>query len=398
MKKLILFIILIIPVLVFSQDYINGKVVDHKLQALINATVYWENSQIGTITDSIGYFTIIKPDLINQKLIISFIGFENDTINISENTPKNLNIILKNPNNLNTINIKENRKGTYIDKSKTIKTETITQKELTKAACCDLAGCFETQLSVEPKTTNIITNTKELSILGLSGVYNQILIDGIPIVKGLNYTYGISAIPGSLIDKIYISQGLASVLQGPESITGQINIDLKENSNKEKVFFNLYMNSFLEKQVNLDYNFNINNWKSIISFHSTQPANKIDNNNDSFLDLPQTKKYSLYNRWVYGLKDQGGLYSSITLRYLNEERIGGEVDFNQSDKGSNLIYGQIVNFTQPEIHIKSSYLFNNGNSIILNTGLSYHNQESYIQVGPHLVGSLLNLGLNFLPS
>ena len=46
-------------------------------------------------------------------------------------------------------------------------------------------------------------------------------------MDGLNYTYGVSAIPGTLIDNI-LSQGLASVQQGFESISGQINIELKE--------------------------------------------------------------------------------------------------------------------------------------------------------------------------
>ena len=161
-----------------------------------------------------------------KKIIISFIGYESDTIEILKNY--NLGIInLSSIADLNTIDLKESKQTAYIDSEKVIKTEVITSEELTKAACCELAGCFETQISVESKTTNIITNTKELSILGLSGIYNQILIDGIPLVMGLNYTYGISSIPGTLINNIFISQGLASVLQSPESITGQINIDLK---------------------------------------------------------------------------------------------------------------------------------------------------------------------------
>jgi hypothetical protein len=43
-----------------------------------------------------------------------------------------------------------------------VKTELINQAELKKAACCDLAGCFETQGTVQAMTTNIITNAKEL--------------------------------------------------------------------------------------------------------------------------------------------------------------------------------------------------------------------------------------------
>ena len=67
-------------------------------------------------------------------------------------------------------------------------------------------------------------------MLGLSGVYNQILVDGLPNVVALGYVHGVSSIPGTIIDNIHISQGLASTQQGFESITGQISIDLKKPS------------------------------------------------------------------------------------------------------------------------------------------------------------------------
>ena len=226
--------LLFFPILLFSQNYLDGIVLGKNIP-LVGANIQWINTNIGVTTDQNGEFSINKDNISEKKLIISFIGFISDTIHIS-NSINNIEINLKAENNLNTINLTDEIEGIYIDKQKAIKTEVITQEELTKAACCDLAGCFETQLSVEPKTTNIITNTKEISVLGLSGVYNQLLIDGLPIMDGLNYTYGVSAIPGTLIDNIYISQGLASVQQGFESISGQINIELKEKVMKIELF------------------------------------------------------------------------------------------------------------------------------------------------------------------
>ena len=376
MNKLLLLIFTIIPYLNYSQDYVNGKILDNQLNPLINATVHWINTNSGTTTDQNGEFQIIRNNIKDNRLIVSFIGFKADTFLVNETQ----NTILKSlepSNTLNTVQLKENAAGIYIDKSKALKLETITAKELTKAACCDLAGCFETQISVQAKTTNIIMDAKELSLLGLSGVYNQILIDGIPIVTGLNYTYGVSAIPGSLINKIHISQGLASILQGPQSITGQINIELKENTQKETFFLNLYHNSFGSKQANFDYNYKIGKWKSIISIHSTQPAKQHDHNNDTFLDMPQTTKYSLYNKWLYGDPNEG-LYTITTFRYLNEKRVGGQVNFDpELDKGSNLRYGQVIDFKQPELHNKISYKFNQSHAIKLESGFSYHDQESY---------------------
>ena len=376
-KDLIVFIFFI-SVFSFSQNSIVGIVLDSQDNPLPNTSIISIDKKHGVISDTNGFFKLDNYNNEIKKIIISFIGYKNDTIEILKNY--NLGIINLSPiSDLNTIDIKENKQTRFIDSEKAIKTEVITSEELTKAACCELAGCFETQLSVESKTTNIITNTKELSILGLSGVYNQILIDGIPIVMGLNYTYGISSTPGTLINNIFISQGLASVLQGPESLTGQINIDLKGRQ-KETVFLNLYINSFNVKQLNFDYNYSIKNWKGIFSFHTTQPGDKIDQNNDNFLDIPLTKKYSVYNKWEYKSDISDNFYSSIILRYLNEERVGGDINYNSElDLGNATTYGQVINFKQPDLIIKTSYKINNS-TIVLRSGGSYHEQNSYFGI------------------
>jgi len=381
------FILLLLPFLIHSQEYVTGKITDENNTPLINTSVHWMNTNMGTITNNQGLFKIKNLDTVEKKLIISFIGYQNDTIIINDIYDIGA-ISLKPINSLKTIDLKENKTGTYIDKNNAIKTEIITKEELTKAACCDLAGCFETQISVESKTTNIITNTKELSVLGLSGTYNQILLDGLPIIYGATYTYGVSAIPGTLIENIYISQGLASVLQGTESISGQINIQLKEYQESEKFFINLYANSFNAKQINIDYNYKVNKWKNILSFHSSQPAKIIDHNNDNFLDLPQTTKYSIYNKWTYGLENNDGIYSSITFRYLDEERIGGEIDFNPKENlGDTINYGQKITFQQPELHLRSSYNFNN-NAILLHSALTQHKQKSFFGTTKYLVDQI----------
>ena len=373
--KNIFYSILIIPFFCVSQEIIRGKVVDNNLSPLLNATIYWLDSEIGTTTNNNGEFQIPRVNGFNH-LIISFIGFQADTI-LTDETTKSIIRALKKDNALNTIELIDNSKGAYIDQDQTIKIEVITEKELTKAACCELAGCFETQLSVESKTTNIITNTKELSVLGLSGIYNQILFDGFPIMYGLNYTYGISSIPGTLIKYIHISQGLASVLQGHESISGQLNIELKEHNPQEGILLNRYYNSFGMKQFNINYHYNIKQWKAISSMHITQPGHRLDKNNDGFLDLPLTSKLSFYHKWVYNQKDSK-IYSSTILRSLNESRVGGQENFEPSKhKGKNDVYGQVIDFKQSEILNKTSYKISPTASLALETAISGHNQKSF---------------------
>ncbi|MFE3872614.1 carboxypeptidase-like regulatory domain-containing protein [Flavobacterium sp. ZS1P70] len=336
MKKYIFIVGLLFPYALFAQT-ILGKVTNDKKEPLIGANVYWLGQTTGTSTADKGEFEITSKDISNKKLIASFEGHVSDTIEITNQTF--VVFKLKQAKTLEEVIVKRQRDGVIISNIIPIKTEIITQKELGKAACCDLAGCFETQTTVQPQTTNVITNSKELRILGLSGIYNQVLIDGFPMIQGLSYTYGISGIPGTLVDNIYVSKGANSVLQGYESISGQINVETKDPDNTDKLLLNVYMNNFEEKHFNANYALKKGKWTNLTAFHTVQPANKIDRDNDNFLDLPLLTRYMISNKWKYGNEKDWGWSSKIGLRFLNEKRIGGQRFYNpDNDSSSKNLY------------------------------------------------------------
>lgn len=375
MKKYLFFVGLLFPLALFSQSII-GKVTNKKNEPLVGASVFWANSTIGTSTGIKGEFELTIKNISTKLLIASYVGHRADTIDISDQTF--VVFELSESQTLSEVVIKGERDGVIISGKEPIKTEQITQNELGKAACCDLAGCFETQTTVQPQITNVITNSKELRILGLSGVYNQVLIDGFPMIIGLTYTYGISNIPGTLVDNIYVSKGANSVLQGFESISGQINVETKEPDKTDKLFLNAYINSFSEKHLNANYAFKNKKWSNLTAFHTVQPANEFDRDNDNFLDLPKLTRYMVSNKLKYGNDKDWGWNGRLGLRFVNEQRIGGQTFFNENtDKGSSEVYGQSVNINQPEIWTKTGYRLNDQHNFVLFASSFYQNQSSY---------------------
>lgn len=374
MNKLLIFLAVLSPWALNAQT-IKGKVTDNNIP-LSGASIYWLGTAKGTISDEKGMFEIQLLQEPERRLVISFAGYKSDTLTIKDENF--LEVKLQNTKVLNEVIVKSGRPGTYISSLNPIKTEVISKIELTKAACCDLAGCFETQGTVQAVTTNVITNSKELRILGLSGIYNQLLIDGMPLIQGLSYTYGISSIPGTLVDNIYVSKGANSVLQGYESISGQINVETKEPDNTDKLLLNVYTNNFMEKQINANYAFKKNKWSNLIAFQTVQPANKFDRDHDTFLDVPLLTRYMLFNKWKYGNDKDWGWSSRTGIRYLNEKRIGGQTFFNPAnDKGTTNAYGQIVNIQQPELWTKTGFRFNDNHKITLIASAFHQDQNSY---------------------
>ena len=380
---LLLFWCFCLPYLATGQD-LRGVVTDSYGEALVNASVHWLETTVATTTDAGGAFQITLEGITDKRLIVSYVGYVSDTITITdvlavaiaESIP--ITVELEENTVLETVEVTGDRPGTFISSIDPIKTEVITSEELTKSACCDLAGCFNTQASVQPATTNVVTNSKELRILGLSGVYNQILIEGMPLIQGLTYTYGISSIPGTLVDNIFVSKGANSVLQGFEGIAGQINVELREPDKTDQLLVNVYANSFLEKQFNVNYAKRWKKWSSLLAVHTTQPANKFDRDKDDFLDLPLLTRYMVYNKWKYAQQDDQGWYTHFAWRLVNEERIGGQKDFDpDTDQGGTNRYGQTVEFTQPEFYSKTGYRFDDKHNLLLMASGFLQDQTSY---------------------
>ena len=374
MQRFIFCLFFLLPLDSVAQT-VSGRVIGANNKPLSGASVIWLNNKKGITAKEDGSFSI-KKTATDNMLVVSHSGYTKDTIDVSN--MDTVLFVLKEKSNLQAVEVNAEKQGTVMSNRSLFKVEILTSVELKKSACCDLAGCFETQSSVQPQTTNIITNAKELRILGLSGVYNQVLIDGFPMIQGLTFTYGISGIPGTLVDNIYISKGANSVLQGHESISGQINVETKKPNTSEKLFANVYMNSFLEKHVNLVTNFKKGKWHSLLAFHMVQPANKIDKDKDDFLDLPLLTRYMIMNKWKVGRENDWGWSSEMAVRFLNENRIGGQRFFNPGEhKGSSTIYGNTVNINQPEMWAKTNYRFNDVHRLTLYTSGFHQNQQSF---------------------
>lgn len=375
MNKYLVILVLLFPALVTAAT-LKGVVMNPQHVSLIGANIYWQDSKVGTITDNEGKFEISTKGIENKRLIASYVGHKSDTVLVTDQ--KFVMIHLSENATSESLLVTGEKPGVIISDASAIKTEQITQTELGKAACCDLAGAFETQITVQPQTTNVITNSKELRLLGLSGVYNQVLIDGFPMVQALSYTYGISGIPGPIVDNIFVSKGANSVLQGYEGITGQINVITRELYSSDKLLLNLYMNSFFEKQFNANYTFKTGDWSNITSLHVTQPADKFDRDKDNFLDVPLIERYSLFHKWTYGDEHQLGWNSKISLRYLQENREGGQMNYDaKTDKGSSTVYGQSVQTSQPEVSARLGYRLDETHYFTAFASGFYHDQKSF---------------------
>lgn len=357
---------------------VSGTVTDTEGKPLAFASVYWVDKSDGIPTDTNGYFSLKASHTGQKALVVQYLGFENDTIMVR---PGDRLIIALTPITILEVQVKGERNDSYIDGLSAAKVEVITTGELRKAACCDLAGCFNTTGTVQPTTTNVLTNAKELRILGLGGVYNQILFDGLPLIRGLHYTYGVSAIPGPLVGNIFVAKGANSVLQGFSSISGQINVLPKDPREADALLLNAYVNSFGESQYNAVIAHPLGErqeWHNLLSVHMVQPAADRDKDEDTFLDLPKLQRYHVFDKLTYRDANSWGWHHELGVGFLWENRIGGQVGYDADrNAGSSEVYGQQVQMVQPTLYQKSGYRFSDDRAITLHTALTAQDQDTW---------------------
>lgn len=301
---------------VYELDDKNEKI------PLIGANIYWLDTQLGTTSNDSGFFELKKPDMNNLNLVISYIGFKPDTIQISDE--ESIEILLFINRELNEVVVTGKSLSKYIDELDPKAVEVITSKELLKAACCNLSESFTTNASVDVQFQDAVTGAKQIQLLGLAGTYTQIMFENIPTLTGIGSTFGLDYVPGPWMTAISISKGAASVVNGYESITGQINIDYKKPDHPEKFYLNAFQSTHYKTDVNANYSQELSeNLSTIILAHSNFTSKTIDHNHDSFMDQPNIKQFNFLNRWNY--HSFNGYESQFGFQVLNEERRGGQI-------------------------------------------------------------------------
>lgn len=209
-----------------------------------------------------------------------------------------------------------------------LNTNVMKEGELFKAACCNLSESFETNPSIDVNYTDALTGARQIQLLGLSGLYAQLMTENRPDARGLFANYGLSYTPGTWVESIQVTKGTGSVVNGYESISGLINIENKKPEGEELVYLNAYANHLGRFEANAVGTARLTpNLSTAIYLHTDQWANKFDMNNDGFMDMPMSRGNSFMNRWKY---DGDAWKAQFGAQYLVETRNGGQLHADET--------------------------------------------------------------------
>jgi outer membrane receptor for ferrienterochelin and colicin len=382
MKKIIISsFLLFMPIIFFSQTTFTGMILDKnnpkESLGVSGATLHWLNTNVSAVTNEKGAFTIAyKPEY--KKLVVNYLGYKTDTITIRNLEP--IRYFLTPESELEEVTINTKRKSTQKSFFSTANMFTVSADELLKAACCNLAESFETNPSIDVSFSDALTGTKQIQMLGLTSQYLLITQENIPSIRGASQAFGLTFTPGTWVESIQISKGAGSVVNGFESISGQINTELVKPFSDSKFFLNAYGSANGRFELNTHFNERISDkWQTGLYVHANYTGQQFDMNADNFLDMPLSNQINVMNRWQFTDAEKGWV-SFINVRFLKDEKQTGELKFNpETDKGTTSYWGSEIDTKRFETSAKLGYVFPEMpfQSIGFQMAYSNHEQDSY---------------------
>ncbi|UYZ64830.1 TonB-dependent receptor [Hymenobacter weizhouensis] len=331
---------------------VRGQVLDAATNAPVpGAVVRWLGATTEAVTtDKQGAFSLVRPAGTDQRLVVNFLGYRPDTVQAAG--AGYLRIGLQRSAELNEVKV-EGRAPSYSGLTPT-NTQVITSRDLTKSACCNLAESFETNASVEVSTTDAVSGAKQIQLLGLDGAYSLLTVDNLPALRGLATPYRLGYLAGPWIESIDIIKGMGSVVNGYESISGQVNVRLKEPDKADRLLFNAYANDLGKFDLNLNLASPLSKKLSTaLLLHTDHLGQRVDRNKDGFLDLPLATQYNVFNKWKY--VSGKSLVMEAGLGALRETRQGGQMYYREGQPQPGPFYGTTQETDRYTGYAKTSY-------------------------------------------
>ncbi len=353
---------------------IRGIVIN-KDKAVSFANIVILNTKIGTQADENGKFIIKNAPIGKQTIQFSSVGYKNKQliINVIEEKTIILNIEIEEENTqLNDVVVTGTMKETIINESPApiqILNPTFFRKNPTPS----LFESLSMVNGVRPQLNCNVCNTGDIHINGMEGPYTMVMIDGMPIVSALSSVYGLSGIPNSMVERIEVMKGPASTLYGSEAVGGLINVITKKPLNAPKFNFDFNTSSYLENNFDASSKIKIGKFDILFSGNYFHFNKRWDINRDNFTDITLQNRISIFNKW--SMRRSKNRIFNIAARYIYEDRFGGEIQWQKTNRGGSEVYGESI-FTKRMEMLGSYQLPIDNQKVTLNFSFNDHQQNS----------------------
>jgi len=379
MKTRLHIIILLAIVLLFISNVdllaqtgnLSGKVMS--VNGPISSATIAVNGKVKIVSaDTSGHFSISAVNYGALKLHITAAGYQPfDSAFLFNGNASSLTIQMLEHNNMADEVVISGTMRAVSKMSSPIPVEVYTPAFFKKNPTPNIFEGLQLVNGVQPQLNCNVCNTGDIHINGMEGPYTMILIDGMPVVSSLSTVYGLSGIPNSIVKRIEIVKGPASTLYGSEAVGGLINIITKDAASADRLRLDLSATSVGEINADISSGYRIKKLSGLLGISFFNYQQRRDINNDNFTDVALQNRISIFNKWSASLSSS--INTTLAVRYIYENRWGGELQWQEKFRGSDSIYGESVVTNRVEMLNSTSF----GKYASLDISYNYHRQQSF---------------------
>ena len=221
MKTILKLLMLFCCVASFSQTTVRGKVTDDTGQPLPGANIIIEGTTVGTSSDFDGNYTLSTDQNPPFKIVISYTGFETQTLEITSNN-QTVNVQMAEGNELDEVVISASRTPERIFESP-VTVERFGLKEIKNTASVDFYDGLENLKGVDINTNSL--TFKSINTRGFATFANtrfMQLVDGMDnSAPALNFPLGnLLGMTETDVQSVELLPGAASALYGANAFNG----------------------------------------------------------------------------------------------------------------------------------------------------------------------------------
>lgn len=362
-----------------AQHLLKGTVLDAETrEALPYANVVISNTNTGTATDEAGRF-VLEVQHLPAQLIITFSGYYPDTLHIT--STRQITCMLKpDVKNLNEIMVVSGTLREVARLQSPLPVDVYSPALFRKNPTPSVFESLSMINGVQPQINCNVCNTGDIHINGMEGPYTMVLIDGMPIVSSLSTVYGLAGIPNSMVKRIEVVKGPASTLYGSEAVAGIINVITKDPLTAPQWSVDFMATSYQEYALDVASAWKNKKIYTLTGLSYFNFSNRVDNNADNFTDVTLQNRLSVFSKLSFVRKNN--MPASLGLRYVYEDRWGGEMQWNRSYRGSDQIYGESI-YTN-RLELIGNYVLPNLPQVQADLSYNYHHQDSYYGIVPYV--------------
>lgn len=233
LKIIVAAIIAVAPMNIFASA-IKGKVVDKRSgEAIAFASVAIEGTDIASITDENGQFSLKPANDNEQKVKVSMVGYDSYETSVNPSRQKDIDLFIALSENtvaMDELVVSANRNVVRRCEAPVV-VSVLSNRLFETVNSTDLAQTlnYQSGLRVENNCQNC--GFPQLRINGLEGPYSQVLINSRPVVSSLSGVYALEQMPTNMVERIEVVRGGGSALFGANAVGGTVNVITKEPLN-----------------------------------------------------------------------------------------------------------------------------------------------------------------------